>query len=175
MSRTLRLLPLGVVALLLAALVWRLAFPGDTTVRSTLTGKPVPAFKLPPAIDGKPALTSTDLATGEPQLVNIFASWCVPCIAEAPILAELRRRGVPMVGIAIRDRPEDVARFLAAHGDPFQRIGADLASQVQIALGSSGVPETFIVDGEGIIRHQHVGPLVPGDVPAILEEMEKAR
>ena len=111
------------------------------------------------------------MATGQPRLVNVFASWCVPCIAEAPLLMELKRQGVPIDAIAVRDQPEDVADFLGRHGDPFERIGADPESRVQIALGSSGVPETFIVDGRGIIRYQHMGPIEPGDVPAILARM----
>ena len=175
MSRNLRLLPVALLVVLVAVLVWRLANPGDPTIRSRLTGKAVPAFQLPPALAEKPALAAADLATGKPQLLNIFASWCVPCVAEAPVLAELATRGVPIVGIAIRDRPEDIARFLASHGDPFQRIGTDQSSQVQLALGSSGVPESFVVDGRGIIRYQHVGPIEPGDVPSILEQMKKAR
>ncbi len=78
-------------------------------------------------------------------------------------MLELKRQGVPIDAIAVRDRPEDVAAFLARHGDPFDRIGADPESRVQLALGSSGVPETFIVDGRGIIRYQHMGPIEPGD------------
>ena len=175
MSRALRLLPVVLLALLVAVLVWRLANPGDATIRSRLTGKAVPAFQLPAVLAAKPALTAADLATGKPQLLNIFASWCVPCIAEAPVLAELARLGVPISGIVIRDRPQDIARFLANHGDPFQRIGTDQTSQVQLALGSSGVPESFVVDGRGIIRYQHVGPIEPGEIPAILDQLEKAR
>jgi cytochrome c biogenesis protein CcmG/thiol:disulfide interchange protein DsbE len=78
-------------------------------------------------------------------------------------------------GIAIRDRPEDLNRFLATNGDPYERIGADSQSQVQISLGSSGVPESFVVDGRGIIRYQHIGPIEASDIPMILEKLEKAR
>ena len=175
MSRALRLLPVALLVLVIGLLVWRLAIPSETEIRSRLAGKPVPGFALPAALPGKPTLASTDLAAGKPQLLNIFASWCVPCIAEARVLDELDSRGVPIVGIAIRDRPEDVAVFLARHGDPFERIGSDLTSRVQLALGSSGVPESFVVDGRGIIRHQHIGPIEPEDVPTILAELEKAR
>ena len=175
MSRGLRLLPVALLVLVLAALVWRLAHPEDTTIRSRLAGQPVPEFALPPALPGKAGLASADLAKGEPRLLNIFASWCVPCIAEAPLLAELKRRGVAIDAIAIRDRPDDVAEFLARHGDPFERIGSDDNSRVQLALGSSGVPESFVVDGRGRIRYQHVGPIEPAQVPLILAELEKAR
>ena len=174
MSRWLRLAPIVVLGLVIAALVWRLAHPEDTTIRSRLTGNPVPEFALPAAVPGKPGLASTDFKGG-PRLLNVFASWCVPCVAEAPLLDELKRRGARIDAIAIRDRPEDVAAFLARHGDPFERIGSDDASRVQLALGSAGVPESFVVDGRGIIRYQHVGPIEPAHVPLILAELEKAR
>ena len=170
-----RFLPLVLFALVVGAISWRLATPPDSRVESKLVGKPLPAFDLPPGLPGKLGLKSSDLADGKPHLVNIFASWCVPCITEAGVLMELKRRGVTVEGIAIRDRSEDVARFLARHGDPFDRIGADYQSAVQIALGSSGVPESFIVDGNGVIRYQHVGPIAADEVPMILTEMEKAQ
>jgi cytochrome c biogenesis protein CcmG/thiol:disulfide interchange protein DsbE len=107
--------------------------------------------------------------------MNIFASWCVPCITEVKVLQKLARQGVAIDGIAIRDRPEDLARFLSDNGDPYQRIGSDAESRVQIALGSSGVPESFIVDGKGIVRYQHIGPIEASDVPMILSKLEQAR
>ena len=174
MSRA-RFLPLIVFALIVAAVAWRLATPKDNRIASKLEGQRIPAFALPPAVAGKPGLTSTDLVQGMPRLVNVFASWCVPCIAEAPVLLDLRRRGVAIDAIAIRDKPEDVAAFLARHGDPFARIGSDDRSQVQIALGSSGVPESFVIDGAGVIRAQHIGPIMPQDVPDILRAMEAAK
>jgi cytochrome c biogenesis protein CcmG/thiol:disulfide interchange protein DsbE len=78
-------------------------------------------------------------------------------------------------GIAIRDRPEDIATFLARHGDPFARLGADRDSRVQMAFGSSGVPESFVVDGRGVIRFHHYGPITPADMPTIRRELEEAR
>jgi len=175
MSRSLRFLPLLVLLVFVAIVTWRLAVPNDEKIRSRMTGQTVPAFALAPATDGLPGLSSTDLATGQPHLVNVFASWCVPCIAEAPLLMELKRQGVPIDAIAVRDRPADVAEFLGRHGNPFERIGADPESRVQIALGSSGVPESFIVDGRGIILYQHMGPIEPGDIPALLREWKAAR
>jgi cytochrome c biogenesis protein CcmG/thiol:disulfide interchange protein DsbE len=173
-SRWLRLTPVALFGLLLAALVWRLAHPEDTTIRSRLAGQPVPAFALPAALPDRPGLASADLK-GRPRLVNLFASWCVPCVAEAPVLQQLKRRGVVIDGIAIRDRPDDLAAFLAASGNPFERIGADNRSRVQLALGSAGVPESFVVDRRGIIRHQHVGPIEPADVPEIFAQLEQAK
>lgn len=175
MSRFLRFIPLIVLLLFVAVVAWRLVMPEDRSIRSRMTGQPVPAFALAPAANGVPGLSSNDLATGEPRLVNVFASWCVPCIAEAPLLMELKRQGVPIDAVAVRDKPADVAEFLGRHGNPFERIGADPESRVQIALGSSGVPETFIVDGRGIIRYQHMGPIEAGDVPSLIREWEEAR
>jgi cytochrome c biogenesis protein CcmG/thiol:disulfide interchange protein DsbE len=175
MSRALRVAPLLLVVAVLAVFVWRLASPADSTIESRLVGQRVPIFELPAAVPGKPALASSDLDEGRPRLLNIFASWCVPCIDEAPLLAELQRRGVLIDGIAIRDRPQDITAFLGRYGDPFTRIGSDENSRVQLALGSSGVPETFIVDGRGVIRHHHVGPLQPSDLPMLMAELEKAR
>ena len=175
MSRSLRFLPVAIVLALIGAFVWRLANPPDSTVPSRMVGRAVPSFQLAAAVPTAPGFRSAELATGKPRLLNLFASWCVPCIAEAPVLEELERRGVAIDGIAIRDRSADVARFLEKNGNPFQRIGSDPTSRVQIALGTAGVPESFVVDGRGVIRHQHIGPIEPGEIPTILAEMEKAQ
>ena len=175
MNRALRFLPLLILIAFVGAVAWRLGSPADEKIPSKMIGRPVPAFALAAATPGKEGLSSANLATGQPRLINVFASWCVPCIAEAPLLTELKRRGVPIDAVAVRDRPEDVAAFLKRNGDPFDRIGADPESQVQLALGSSGVPETFIVDGRGIIRYQHMGPIEPGDVEKIVQEWEAAK
>jgi cytochrome c biogenesis protein CcmG/thiol:disulfide interchange protein DsbE len=175
MSRALRFLPLLILIAFVGAVAWRLGSPADEKIPSKLVGQPIPAFTLAAATPGKPGLSSTELATGQPRLVNVFASWCVPCIAEAPLLLDLKRRGLPIDAIAVRDRPEDVAAFLERHGDPFERIGSDPESRVQLALGSSGVPETFVVDRRGIIRYQHMGPIEPGDVAIMVREWEAAK
>jgi cytochrome c biogenesis protein CcmG/thiol:disulfide interchange protein DsbE len=175
MNRALRFLPLLVLIAFVGAVAWRLSSPPDEKIPSKMIGQPVPAFTLAPATPGKPGLASADLATGQPRLINVFASWCVPCIAEAPLLIELERQGVPIDAIAVRDQPEEVAAFLARNGDPFERIGADPESRVQLALGSSGVPETFVVDGRGIIRYQHMGSIEPADTATILREWDAAK
>ena len=175
MSRAIRFAPIVVLLAIIVALVWRLATPVDTNVPSKLEGKSVPAFGLPPGLPAKPALSSADLATGQPHLLNIFASWCVPCVTEVKVLQTLKDEGVRIEGVAVRDRTEDLAGFLARNGDPYERIGSDAQSQVQIALGSSGVPESFVIDGKGIIRYQHIGPIERSDVPMILSKLEQAQ
>ena len=152
----------------------QLSRPKNDFVKSALVGQPHPAFALPPIVEERPGLSSTDLADGQPKLLNVFASWCVPCAAVAPQLAALERGGAEIVAVAIRDRPEDAARFLANYGNPFTRIGRDEISAVQLALGSSGVPETFVIDGRGVIRYQHIGDIRDGDVAVLLEELRKA-
>ena len=167
--------PLAGFVIFFAVVAFGLISPADRNIASKMVGKPLPAFELPGGAPGREGFSSRDLATGQPRLLNVFASWCVPCIAEAPILMELKRRGVKIDAIAIRDRPEDVAAFLQRNGDPYERIGSDTASRVQLAMGSSGVPETFVVDGKGVIRHQHIGDIRPENVDTILAELEKAR
>ena len=165
-------LPLGLFVLFFGTVAWKLYRPGDTNHPSKLIGKPMPLVALPPAASDRPGLVPT--AKG-PHLVNVFASWCVPCATEAPVLAALTQQGVVIDGIAIRDRRADLDAFLARHGNPYRAIGSDPDSQVQIALGSSGVPETFVVDGRGIIRYQHIGDITPDDVPTVLAKLDAAQ
>jgi cytochrome c biogenesis protein CcmG/thiol:disulfide interchange protein DsbE len=174
-SRGLRLLPIILIIWILGTFAWRLVQPDDPTIRSQLVNREVPQFALPAVLPGTQGLTSTDLATGKPRLLNLFASWCVPCIREAPVLDELRQQGVKIDGIAIRDTNSALAAFLQRHGNPYERIGSDPTSRVQLALGSAGVPETFVVDGKGVIRLQHVGPIERDDIPRILAALEEAR
>ena len=175
MNRLILWAPLFVFAAFFAIFLFGLGREPDTRIRSQMIGKPMPDFVLAAAIPSHPPLAAADLRSGRPRLVNVFASWCIPCRAEAPQLMELKQRGIPIDGVAVRDRPEDVATFLADWGDPFERIGADPTSKVQFALGSSGVPETFVVDGKGIIRHQHIGDIRPEDVAAITAAWDAAR
>ncbi len=175
MKRLVLWVPLAVFVIFIITVAVGLYAPSDRKITSKLIGKPVPDFTLQPAVASHPPLSSADLKGGEPRLVNVFASWCVPCIAEAPQLLDLKRRGIPIDAIAIRDRSEDVAAFLAKWGDPYQRIASDPNTQVQIALGSSGVPETFVVDGKGVIRYQHIGDIRPEHLPDILKAYEAAK
>ena len=152
-----------------------LLHPTSRDVQSAMIGQPLPAFDLPAAVPGKPAVARADYAAGRPRLVNVFASWCLPCAAEAPQLMALARRGALIDAVAIRDRPEDVAGFLARWGDPYQKISLDRDSSLQIAIGSAGVPETFVVDGRGVIRYQHIGPINDAhDVELLMSKLDEA-
>lgn len=170
----LKWLLLALVAGLFGLFGFMLSQPKEEFVESAMIGEPVPPFDLPPIVADRPGLSSRDLADGRPKLLNVFASWCVPCAAEAPNLAKLEAAGANIVAVAIRDRPEDVARFLEAYGNPFSRIGKDDISAVQLSLGSSGVPETFVIDGRGVIRYQHIGDVRDGDVAVLLAELREA-
>lgn len=167
-------LPLTLFALFVALVAWGLIRPKDDTVRSQFVGQALPAFDLPAAADGKPGLSRADMATGKPRLLNVFASWCVPCAAEAPQLAQLAAAGVEIDGVAIRDHKPELADFLARNGDPYARIGADNLGRLQIAIGSSGVPETFVIDGKGVIRYQHIGDIRPEDVAPLIARVKEA-
>ncbi|HTG38324.1 DsbE family thiol:disulfide interchange protein [Sphingomonas sp.] len=175
MKRRLIWLPLIAFAALATVAVYGLFRPDNSTIRSALVGQPLPDFTLPAMVAGKPGLTRADMTGGGPRLLNIFGSWCIPCIAEAPQLMQLKQRGIAIDAIAIRDTGAAVRRFLSDHGDPYVRIGDDPQSRVQLSLGSSGVPETFVIDAEGRIAHQHIGPINASDVPAILKALEDAR
>ena len=175
MRRLILWVPLAIFLVVGLVAIVGLLRPSDNVIRSRLVGQQLPAVQLPAAVPGRATIRSADFTAGQPRVLNIFASWCVPCIAEAPQLMALSRRGVPIDAVAIRDRAPDVADFLSRWGDPYRNIGLDVDSSLQLAVGSSGVPETFIVDGRGVIRYQHVGPLTDADVPAILAELEKAR
>lgn len=167
--------PLALFAFFVGLASFMLTQEKDQFVESTMIGEPLPAFALDPAFDGLPGAAQADFVGGAPRLLNIWASWCLPCIAEAPHLEALKARGVEIIGIAIRDRPEDVATFLERHGNPYTRIGSDPISEVQLGIGSSGVPETFVIDAKGVIRYQHIGDVRESDVPKLLAELEKVR
>lgn len=160
------LLPLAIFAVL-AGLFWYALKTGDPSLLpSPLIGKKVPEFSLPPlegllaGDDQVPGFAASDLAQGEPTLVNVFASWCVECQVEHPLLLALGQTpGVRLYGIDYKDDPEAARRFLGRHGNPYARIGADRPGRVAIDFGVYGVPETYVVTGDGTIAYRHVGPL----------------
>lgn len=128
-------------------------------VPSPLIGKPVPQFKLPPVQGRTLGLASEDLR-GEVSVVNVFASWCVACRDEHPLWIELaRQRALPIHGLNYKDRPEDAARWLTELGDPYARTGADRDGRVGIDWGVYGVPETYVIDKQGVIRDKIIGAI----------------
>lgn len=162
-------MPLLGLAFVAGLAIFRLANPNTDYVSSEMVGKPLPEFTLSAATDGVEGLATANFRDGKPRMLNIFASWCLPCQAEAPYLEQLKAAGVEFHAIAIRDKPEDVAKFLAQNGNPFVRIGADQDMLVQLQLGSSGVPETYIIDGKGRIAYQHIGDIREEHVAPLLK------
>lgn len=168
-------LPLALFLAFAVLVTIALLRPADRNVASTLIDRPLPTFALPGSIPGTPGLKTADFADGRPRLLNIFASWCLPCKAESPQLAQLARLGATVEGISVRDRPEALQQFLAENGNPYARIAADDAGSVQLALGSSGVPETYVIDAKGRIRYQHIGDIRPEHVTMLLEMLKAAQ
>ncbi len=156
-----------VIFLGLAILLFVRLFAGDPSqVPSALIGRDVPQFALPP-LEGLneagtpvPGFSDADLGGGEVTVVNVWASWCVPCRDEHPILVEIARDDrLRLFGINYKDTTENARRFLGHYGNPFDAVGVDAAGRVGIDWGVYGVPETFIIDREGRIAYKHIGPI----------------
>ncbi|MFZ3584092.1 DsbE family thiol:disulfide interchange protein [Loktanella sp. DJP18] len=143
---------------LLATFAWGL-LNGPSTLPSALIGKQVPTFALPPVLGRNEGLSTQDLV-GHVSIVNVFASWCVPCRAEHPVFMAFSTTGeVPLYGINYKDPPEQARAWLDELGDPYTRIGADTNGRTGIEWGVYGVPETYIVAADGTIAYRHVGPI----------------
>jgi cytochrome c biogenesis protein CcmG/thiol:disulfide interchange protein DsbE len=172
----LALLPLVVLAGLIA--VFAVSLNRDPSlVQSVLIDKPAPQFTLPAVAGTGVEGFDTTALTGEVTVVNVFASWCVPCRDEHAVLTALKSAsGVRLFGINQKDAPENAAAFLAELGNPYDAIGADANGRTSIDWGVYGVPETFIVDAKGIIRFKHVGPLSMEHIEAeMLPAIAKAK
>ncbi|WP_342452832.1 DsbE family thiol:disulfide interchange protein [Roseomonas indoligenes] len=141
-------------------------------VPSALLGKPAPRLALPP-LEGveTPGFQPEALATGGPVLVNFWASWCVPCVIEHPQLMALQARGVRLLGVNYKDKAPEAGRFLRQHGNPFSALVVDAEGRAGIDYGLYGVPETYLVDGGGIVRWRWAGPMTPDTVSAELEPL----
>lgn len=155
----------ALVFLLVAGLFLVAVFGGDPSrVPSPLIGRGVPDFDLP-AVEGLavPGLSSDDFGQGQAVVVNVWASWCVPCRQEHAVLSALKTRtDAPLYGLNYKDTAESARSFLSELGNPFDRIGADHKGRVAIDWGVYGVPETYVIDGKGRIAYKHVGPLTMG-------------
>lgn len=154
------LLPLGVF-LLLALLLQAGLRLDPREIPSPLVGKPVPPFRL--SLLGQTGRTfSPENAKGEAWLLNVWASWCSACLQEHPLLMELAESGeLAIYGLGYKDRAEDARRWLERHGDPYTLALLDPDGRAGIDLGVYGVPESYLIDPDGVIRHKHIGPLTP--------------
>ncbi len=170
MRRLFFLLPILIFVALAAIFASRLDGNLDpSALPSALLDKPAPEFALP-GLEGrpqKPGFATADLS-GQVTIVNIFASWCVPCLAEHPLITRLAEDGATIYGINYRDTDPAAARWLDKHGDPYARIGADRDARASLEWGVTGVPETFILDSTGRIRHKQAGPLTPAIVEQVI-------
>jgi cytochrome c biogenesis protein CcmG/thiol:disulfide interchange protein DsbE len=168
-------LPFALCLVLFGVFYAGLKNPDDHVIASQMVGQPLPEFDAGPAMLGQPGAATRDFRDGKPRLLNIFASWCVPCVQEIPMLVRLKGMGVEIGAIAVHDSSPELANFLAMNGNPYSRIGLDEGGRAQMAFGSAGVPETFVVDGQGKIIHQHIGVVTEADIPKLLAMLEEAK
>jgi cytochrome c biogenesis protein CcmG, thiol:disulfide interchange protein DsbE len=167
MSRWVYLLPILGFAVLAVFLFKSLWAPAPSIIPSALINKPAPRLALPGLDAQSPGFTPVDLSSGHVSVINVFASWCAPCRTEtAQLLALSRLPGVALYGMTQKDKPQATRTFLGEVGNPFARIVRDEDGRASIEWGVYGVPETFVVDGKGIIRLKYVGPLTD----AVLDE-----
>lgn len=162
------LLPILIFAAVAALFGYALTNSNPTKLPSALIGKPAPSTDLAalPGLDSGgrqvPGIMAAELARGEVTVVNFWASWCVPCVQEHPMLGELKKRtGVRLVGVNHKDPEPGGLKFLARYGNPFDAVGVDGNGRASIEWGVYGMPETFVVDRQGRIAYKHVGPLTP--------------
>lgn len=181
LRRLVVLVPLAVFLALAVLFLIGLNSGDPSLLPSALIGKPAPIMTLPPIAgldrDGKPVpgLDTADFK-GQVTIVNVWASWCVPCHDEAPMLMQLARdKRVRLVGINYKDDPGNARRFLGLYGDPYAAAGADANGRAAIQWGVYGVPETFVIGRDGRIAYKLVGPITPGNFGSVLEpQIDKA-
>ncbi len=165
----------------LAVLFYKTLWAGDASrIPSALIGQSAPALDLPGLKDAG-GLTDADLRQGHVTVVNVFASWCMPCHEEHDVLLDLAAdqalaaKGVRLVGVAQKDDPENVRRFLGAKGDPYAKVALDRDGRAGIDWGVYGVPETFIVKGDGTVAYKFIGPMTPETLASVVKpQIEKA-
>jgi cytochrome c biogenesis protein CcmG, thiol:disulfide interchange protein DsbE len=164
--RLLFLLPLATLALMAGFFAWSLMAGRDpASIGSVMVGRPAPRLDVRALRDGDKPLTDAILRTGQPTIVNFFASWCTPCLAEHPLFTRLAQRdGAVIIGIAWKNKPEEARAWLKRLGDPFTAAGYDLDGSMAVNWGLSGVPETFLIDAHGIVRLHIRAPILEKDV-----------
>lgn len=177
------LAPLLIFVVLSVAFAYALITGDPSRLPSALIGRNVPEFTLPPVEalteKGGPVagFSNADLGRGAVTIVNVWASWCIPCHEEHPLLTALKAQTkVALFGINYKDDPADARRFLGRYGNPFDKVGADRSGRTAIDWGVYGVPETYVVDGSGRIAYRHVGPLTESAIKTrLLPAVEAAR
>jgi cytochrome c biogenesis protein CcmG/thiol:disulfide interchange protein DsbE len=181
--RLLFLLPMLIFLALAALFAARLVSGDPSRIPSALIGRPVPDTTLP-GVEGLkrggepvPGWSSAEMkAPGQVTVLNVWASWCAPCQEEHPVLMNLAAKepGIRVIGLNYKDNPENARRFLGALGQPFAAVGIDPNGRTAIDWGVYGVPETFVVGPDGIIRYKHIGPLTPAAMPAFMAKVREA-
>jgi len=177
MRRLIYIVPLVIFAGFIGATAWYIfQIERDSQRAPNIIGageqdKPVPQFELPPLMDSLPGFATGDFG-GEVVMVNVFASWCIPCRAEHPLITRIGEDGiVPVWGLNWKNKKEEAIAWLDELGNAYARIGFDLSGRAGIEWGVYGVPETYIVDKNGHIRYKHVGPLSRTDLTEIIIPM----
>ncbi len=159
------LAPVITFAAIAAVLFYALFYLDPKDIPSELVSKEAPVFKLEPVPAHEPGLETANLKQGKVTLLNVFASWCVACLAEHPKLMALEKKGtVEIFGLNYKDNPGAAAQWLARHGDPYARTGMDLKGRVGIDFGVYGVPETFVMGPDGTILDKIIGPITDSDL-----------
>lgn len=175
--------PLVIFFALAAMFAFALTSGDPSKLPSVLIGKPAPEFSFKPLAelqnDGKPVpgFSNEEFKSGKPSVVNFWASWCVPCIQEHPLLIELQKQtGVEIYGVNYKDDPAAARRFIGRYGNPYAAVGTDPTGRGAIEWGVYGMPETFVLNGKGEIVYKHVGPISAESLKAkVVPAVEKAR
>ena len=163
-------IPLGVFIILVALLAIGLRLD-PRYIPSPLIDKPLPHFELPDLASPEMLVTAADV-TGKPRLFNVWASWCVACRVEHPLLIDLAKSGkASIVGLNYKDTRDDAVAWLARFGDPYERNVFDHVGRLGLDLGVYGVPETFVIDTQGVIRYKHVGPITADALQSVIMPM----
>lgn len=165
MRRALLILPIVLFAVLIGVLGVMILQTNDgrdpSRIPSPLIGKPAPEFSLPGIAENGAGGFATGDLRGKATMVNVFASWCIPCLAEHPLISRLADDGLTVYGINHRDTAADAAKWLKKNGNPYTAVGFDPDGRISTEWGVTGIPETFIINADGIIIYKHSGPMTP--------------
>ncbi len=175
-NRLLYTLPLLTLVIMAGFFGWSLMSGRDpASIGSVMVNRPAPALAAPALFEGGAPLGNDLLKTGKPVLLNFFASWCTPCLAEHPLMMRLKEReGVTIIGVAWKNKPEEARAWLAKLGNPFTAAGTDYDGKLSLDWGLSGVPETYLIDANGVVRLHYHAPITEKDLNDTILPMLKA-